>query len=931
MTRFRRSRLVPPSPTGRRRTVRRAAVAMGLLWLCLPSSFSASKGNESGVVLLGHWRPSVLPPGNPANYIASVQLYPDIAARRVFALGANNGWVAAYSLDTMQPLGAGVAAVTSGFRTIGVADAQLGGMYVGANGGARPTDVAVEAAVLDPDGNMRHVARQDLSTVMPGEVVVGMYRAPGTNALWVLSENSVTNQSAFSETLNGLGVRITEIDTTKFGTPGAVVWTAHFPECIKSVHDNAGFRTPAALGYVPEQNALYLACANANVLNLMSPPTSRGVARLVLKGDPAEGPTPPPGAKLEVYPKDGNFSSSYSVFDPASRRLALIAQPGTGVALTSVYVFDALSNSYVGSIAAGAFTVSSMGIDPVAGRVYANGFGVGLIVADIRPSPTTQGRTFPEYGFYKESRPDNSIVAVDPATSRVFLRYSGLQDFVIVQDRMPKYVAPPPLDLDANTVDVAEAPGRTAATYAAAAQGYGVRARQIGGQYALQVNFTPYKENAVGLPGAGSVPVFPLGAGTREFDGAYLNHLAVTNEEAGGSAVSADRDEANTGADMGKHPTWPPFPGFPNSFERPEFPKDSPDPFEPLFPWPYHDAKCLDLGREPVTETQASDFPGDRSAATAKCNLSKRTASAQATLDPITVNDNMFVGTTSLTSSAVVDPVEGAVTTVTATAKNINIMGLLRIGEVTATAMTKAKGRSKTTSSSYTRVVRDVVMEVNGESRTFCNDDGCSLDQLATEINANFGGRLIVRFPKPMQRATPGGFAAQVQRDPMEAVQEVLVNEQSPDRLDAPAMVILVSQDGYRPARTVLEFAAVAADSRYGISMLDEFSGDDGSLDLDVAADNGLLGDGGSGPLFGVGDGGVQPGPGRVTGPRGGGDGDDSLYDVLRRGAIRFVWDGFGRLRGMLPIWGILVAPAYVAARRWLLLQRSQLIARGGQ
>lgn len=917
------------SRSSRRRTVRRAAVALVLLWLCLPSTFVPGRGAQPAVVITGHWRPTVYPPGDPNDYITSVQLYPDLASRRAFAMGGNDGWVVAYNLDTMQPLGAGVAGVKAGFRSIGVVDAQLGGMYLGAYNGARMTDVAVDAVAIDPNGDMKHVGRQDLSLVVPGDAVVGMYRAPGTNALWVLSENLLASQSATADSAPGLGIRITEIDTSKFGTPQAVVWTANFPECTRTVHDNAGFRTPAGFGYVPEQNSLYFACANASVQDLASPPTARGAARLVLEGNPADGPTAPPVAKLEVFPKDGNFTGSYSVFDVASRRLTLIAQGGAGIPLSSIYVFDARSNSYVGSIAGGPFNISSIGLDPVAGRVYGNGFGIGLIVADIRPSPTTQGQTFSEFGFYKEKRPDDSIIAADPATSRVFLRYNNLADFVVVEDRIPRYAPPPPPDLDANTVDMAEAPGSTEATYAAAAQGYGVRARQIGGQYALQVNFTPYTGKTVSMPGVGSAPVFPLGAGTREFDGAFLNYLAVTNEEAGASAVAADRDEANTGADTGKHPTWPPIPGpfpWPN---RPAFPKGSPDPFEPLLPWPYRDAQCLDLRGEAASDTQGSGFPGDKSGATAACDLGKRTASAQSTLAPITVNDNMFVGSTSLRSNAVIDPVEGAVTTVTATAKNINVMGVLRIGEVTATAVTKAKGRSKTTSASYTRVVRDASMEVGGQTRTFCEEAGCSLDEFAKAVNANFGGRLIVRFPKPMQLATPGGFTAQVQRDPLDVVEEVLINEQSPDRLDVPAMVILVSQDGYRPARTVLELAAVASDSRYGIRMLDG-GFDGGSLDLDIAADNGLLGDGGSGPLFGVGNGGVQPGSGRVTGPGGGGSGDDSLYDILRRGAVKFVWDGFGRLRGMLPIWGILVAPAYVAARRWLLLQRSQLISRGG-
>jgi len=879
-------------------------------------------------VAIGEWEPTVLPPGDEGDYIATYQLYPDVASRRLYAMGGNQGWVAAYSLDTLKPLGAGVSASTNGFRTIGIFDSQLGGMYIGVWGGARYTDVAIEAVVLAPDGDMRHAARQDLSLHMPGDAIVGMYRAPGTNALWVLSENQFMGQSGQARTAPGLGVRITEIDTSKFGTPEAVVWTREFAACQRSIHDTAGYRTPAGIGYVAEQNALYFGCANVTVQNGFSPPTSpRGAARVVLDGDPARGRTAPPTASLEVFSKDGNFAGSYSVFDPGSRRLAMIAQPAAGVPLTSIYVFDALTNSYVGSIAAGSFPLSSIGLDPVAGRVYGNGTGVGLVVADIRPSPTTQGRTFPEFDIDPTTPPDNSIVGVDPETSRLFLRYNNRRSVLIVEDRLPKYIPAPPPSLDANTIDVAEAPGQTAATYAAAAQGYGIRARQIGGQYALQVNFTPYSQNAVGLPGAGSVPVFPLGSGTREFDGAYLNHLAVTNEEAGASVVPADRDEANTGADTGKHPTWPAGPGPFAWPEQPEFPKGSPNPFQPLLPWPYKDAHCLDLRNEAASDEQGSGFPGDKSVATAACDMSGRNASAASTLAPITVNENLFVGATSLTSTVEIDPIEGAVTTISATAKNINVMGVLRIGEVTATAITKAKGRPQTTSASYTRVVKDAVMEVNGEQRSMCGDEGCPIQQFAKEVNANFAGRVVIRFPEPMRRATPKGFAAQVQRDPMDIVQEVLVNEQSPDRLDMPAMVLMISQDGYRPARTVLEFAAVAADARYGISLLDNGS-DDGSVDLDVASDNGLLGDGGSGPLFGGGTGGGErKGPGQNNSP--GGDGDN-WFEALRRGAFRFVWDGFGRLRGMLPIWGILVAPAYVASRRWLLLQRSQLIARGG-
>lgn len=878
---------------------------VGLLACTLGPLWTSSTGaQEVGLVVLSTWKPTVLPASNPGQYQNTNQLFIEAATRRLYAVGP--GFVGVYNVDTLQPLGPGLTLAHTNI-TVALPDSRNGAVHIAT---WDPSHLWIDTVSLK-DGVPVVLSTTDLSTQLPNEQIVGMARFPGSPNIWVISEKNNTRGPGLAA-----GSTITELNAAQADKPMTINWTKPLNDCLRPMRSNTG--TNAAIGYVPDpekagSGALYFGCANPTALSALGAPVPRGAARLTVTGSPLQKTTP---GDFRLFPRDGDFVSAQSYWDPVSHRLTMAAGSSGGGATT--YVFDAESDTYVGNISTGNNFVKQAGINPVTGRYYAGTASklFGVVAADVRATPVTQGRNFPSLASSDIGTLDDAPAAIDPVTNRVFLRYSGNKgvEFRVVEDRLAPYIAPPGADPDENTVDVPEAPGKTEATFGSSVHGFGSRIKQIGGESALEGNFSQ---------GADLGQNLPIGRGTRELRGAYLNHLGVLNQEAGASAISADRDRDNTDSDLRKHPTWPEQLG-----EQPEWPENPelvpedlnmpgpPNPFEPVAGWPVKDAYCLDFGGQTTTVTE--------SGSTVLCDQGQKYATAGSTFHGFSAN-NFSLGSSSVASSARVTSAKGSVSSITATAEDISVLaGAVKIDQVIGSASATAHGRKGTAATTWDRKISGVT--VNGVK--IC-DANCDPNAVADSVNSSFGGKVLVTFPTPAQSASPGGYQALVRRSVREQLEEMLLNEQRSDRLEVPTMVITIVEDSVKPARTRLELAAVAAESLYGISVLGAdggIDGDDSLGTLDDALSSSGLDDFGGTPLFGLPPSAGGTGGGGTRNPRIGG-GSGGLAD----GAGKLIWNGLKRTAALFPIWAVLLAPVYLSARRWLLLQRGRLLAGGAK
>lgn len=811
------------------------------------------------------WRPTTVAPGNTADSMtAASHLFAEPTTRVLYAY-TSPGSITAYDLDSLAPRGPALA--VNGIKTVGYPDPITGSVYLGFSNRALGTSRLDQFGMRN--GGVALLGSLDTTTLLtPNQEIIGLYRAPHKPILWLFSARPLASLSQAV-----YDVTITELELPANDLGRAVKrWSKQLPSCQVAMHGNEAI--PVGFGYVPSQGALYFGCGNGAAFE-RNAPVSRGAARLPL----GPGPTPnssTPG-EIEIFPTPGTLSLTDSFFDPVSGRLLFAASnAGSGA---SIIVFDSVTHTYIGTLAVGNVRLVAAILEPVSGRFYGLGSSpVGMLVTDVRATPVRQGLNFAEFGTFENKILVNHFPAVDPLTGRLFVKYENL-DFRVARDAIPWYVPAADEDPDRNTVDVAEDPGKTSATFSAAAQGFGSRHRQVGGIEAVAINL-----------GSGTLP-YPVGASTRELRTSYLNSLMIANTESGSNVVTADRDRENTAADMARSPSGD--------------------------PWPYSPAQCVDFGGESREVTSTTS--------TVTCDSNVVRATAQTTFDRGEAG-GVTVSYSSFKAAAFRHNTRGAVSTATATARGITVLGdALEVGEVVATAEAVAKGRPGTAKATWEPTIRNV--KVAGQ--TLCTDQ-CDLEAVAREVNSRLGGRLRVDFPQPdpvARKGSPRGFQASIRRIPSEQFQEQALNGQPPDRIEVPAMVVTVFQDDAKAGRTVNEFAAVEVEARYGISLLgggDVGGGGDGIGTLGQGGGFGEVASAsGDSPAFGLSPDAIVP-----TGVFAPGSGREPAdLDLASAGGI--VWNGLRGVLRLLPIWAVLLLPVYLSARRWLLLQRDVLITGG--
>jgi hypothetical protein len=842
---------------------------LAALWLtALVAPPAPTQAADAGIATERKWRPTPPAPQTQSDAMsAASNLFAEPKTRVLYAYTSPPGWLAAHDLDSLTPRGSGIA--VAGQKTSGYADSISGTLFMGFSNRALSTSRLDQFGLRN--GSAVLLGSLDTTTLLgPNQEIIGMYRAPEKPILWLYSARPLASLSGAT-----LDVTVTELELPGNDVTRATRrWTkALSPTCQAAPH--ATEPIPVGFGYVPSQGALYLPCGTSGTLE-RNAPAMRGAARLPL----GPGPTPhssTPG-DLELFPVPGNFISGDSFFDPGSGRLLFsLANSTSG---SSVVVFDSVKHAYVGALATGPIGLAEMYLEPVSGRFYGvTAAPLGLLAADIRATPVRQGVNFAEFATFEDRKYTTHHLTADPITGRLFLKYQSGPDFRVARDTIPWFRPEPEEDPDRNTVDVAEDPANTSVTFAAAAQGFGSRHRQVGGLEAFSTNYL-----------VSNVP-YPVGQSTRELRTSYLNGLMAAGTEAASNVITADRDRESTEADMSHGPTGD--------------------------PWPYVEAQCVDFGGESKEVTAAT--------ATASCDSAASKANAHATFDRGEIGE-VAVNHSSLRATTRRDSARGALSTVTATARGITVLGnALEVGEVVATGEAVAKGRPGTAKTSWQRTVRNV--KVLGE--TLCTTE-CDIEDIATAVNTRLSGRVLIEFPEPdaeARKGSPRGFQAAIRRSVFEQFEEQMLNGQPPDRIELPAMVVTVFQDNAKSGRTVNEFAAVEAEARYGISLLGDGGGPGGGSDESGGSLSGF-GDvanaTGDSPAFGLPPGSIVPSGVFIPGTR---PATGGPFDLSSAGGI--LWNGLRRLLQLLPIWAVLLTPIYLSARRWLLLQRDALVPGG--
>jgi len=807
------------------------------------------------------------------------------------------GFAAAYDLDTLSPLGEGidlpgrataVTVITDAQWVVVATSSSLGtdGLDVltrGDSGIVRVGTLAIPAGLGSPDHEIR-----------------GLTQVPGTSLVFALASVPVAGVS----TSGTMTVSLVDLAGVGEGS-GQVMWTQAVPDCVAPV-DKLSY---AALGYVPEQQAVYFGCADAEETTTAEKfPTPGGVGRF--RVTVTDGVPDQPGG-FTLFPREGDFRSGLSAFDPSTGRLLVSAgRSSTG---WSLFSFDTRHEAWVGALAVGPTTLSSIGIGPRHGRVYTVSPSIGLLAADIATTPLEQGRRVEEYrnrlpdDFSREALGTPHPLFVDDTTQRVFLPpYSERETnekrdmWYVVQDDRAPYVEALASDPDAITDGIEEVPGKTGRTVSGSAQGYGTRTRQVGGGGALTLNL-----------GLGDT-FWGSSGGTREFATSFLDRMIVSNNEATAQAIAAERD-ATTSGDQGTAGEI-----------CNEDVEESCTPSE----WPVRAARCADFGGASANESQDGS--------TVRCDVDELTAEATSTSGP---SEAGGVGTSgsALTAEVEVNEDRGLVATVTASADGISFLGgAVTIGRVEARTEVVAGGRSGTATGSYQRSISDVTVA----GQVICGD-ACDIDEVAEVINERFVGRARVAFPEPdahLLAGSPGGAQAIAQSSLENHVQAVTMDEQDSSRREVAGMVLYLYQDKDKPSRTVYEFAGVQAEARYGVFSL----GLNGGIGPGPNPGNG----GSSGSTTG-GAGPVETNSPRDSGgpifftdgePSGGSAGDAPPLVEVPPAAAPYLPNVIEGVRGLVAnaplqaaglffVWLLMLMPVYLSARRSLFLRRELLAA----
>lgn len=471
------------------------------------------------------------------------------------------------------------------------------------------------------------------------------------------------------------------------------------------------------------------------------------------------------------------------------------------------YVFDTTTMEFAGVVATGGGTqlnstdsIRAFGVDASTGRIYIRN-QKALIVSDARHRPLPAGVPYPSmadpYPYQGTEAPSHEI-SVDSVLHRIIVEDLATNTYQVYQDDVPLTVPAAASNPDTATTDTAEAPGLTTANFSGSGSAFGLLTLTEGGYDGI-VNGIPFACNP-GLAsslGPAACPANQLTTpGDRRTFYGHAVQAALTNQETTGVAAPIHIDDSATSKDLGSGGV---------------------DPAQTVDgagqQWPADVVQCSDLGGGKKVSSEQSGA----GTAHVSCDLG---GTAVTSSGQYTSQTNQYQGTV----STVRDADKGELTTSTASAQNITIPipggTPLLVRQVDASATTQAHGRPGTASASYARKIQGF------ESPSYSCDTSCDPQQVATAITQSLTSAGLLAYalaPTPdrtyFPNGTPGGYQAVVAKDKGLRVSEAAVNDDPTDTV-AGLEIVYVNDNGQGRSRQIVQFAAVHAESHYGITLL---------------------------------------------------------------------------------------------------------------
>ena len=631
--------------------------------------------------------------------------------------------------------------------------------------------------------------------------------------------------------------------------------------------------------------------------------------------------------------------SVYPTIDPETGRflLRVISTPYG----PAVWGFDARHDRFFGVVPAGAdYTVGAYdefnGFDPISGRLYRLIPG-GLVVVDGRQERLSGGVVYPvltksQRGGEHGGLPPTQI-GIDGSLGRLFFPYPKKNGFVVVEDRLPATKEAAGEDPDQGTADIPEIAGRTESNLSGAANAFGLHAVVVGGlagavdnwdQTCLQNQTIPsprlldpqrrcladqlissgnreyfFAQTGLELPSAGRTAAFgavfhvssndtATGTDFRSIAGCFSDRLPDQVPVLERPIPSDQTDEVGAACRERS-----PLGDFQNGTQDPQG-RD----------YPFPGAQCVDeIGRR--DEKGETGRIGDSRAV---CDSSKNhaQAAAESAVAAIPAFSSPLLTVAHVSSSVSTETrAEGVVTTVTAIASGIKLAGVMTIGRVFTEAVTKAHGRSGSTSAQFTRIISDV----HGPGIDCAST--CDPQAVVDAFNQISETQVRLRILEPFALKSPRGYQSLVVKDPGLQASDIVILNDDTDTFNGLDVIINNDGAGIEPPRTrsrfVIGLAGVHAESRYGIFPITQGGGG-----VEVPPGPGVLS-----PLPTL--------PGNQLGPQaqppvGNVGGVPTPAQVIRQ-IWRFIVNHPGQAALLFVLWLLLASPLYFGLRSGSLMR----------
>jgi len=597
----------------------------------------------------------------------------------------------------------------------------------------------------------------------------------------------------------------------------------------------------------------------------------------------------------------GNFTiGGESLADPHTRRFVIVESSG----YIGLRVFDADHGRYVGRINAGQQSLYGATLDTHTSRVYFASFDptVGVGFGDLAARVPTQGERVPDpYSAYIGKGTQRRL-SFDASARRLLVPLRRTDDsghdvesILVFTDKSEPYRDPAPIDHALGSIDAVDKAGVTDSSVVTVARAYGTDYQLIGGTANLLQNVTGVDTRGIARPG------------TRHLRQAYVRSASLTGDGAVAATTTAEEDPTT---DADRHSGTAPSPA-PSS-------ATAGSSFAPM-------AECSDYGAGKNDATA----PHARSA----CDLLGEAVTGDA---QFLADDGVLVTTPAIAqTSPVPAPIQTGrstttvverrmpnrgpvVTTVTSTAENVAIAGVATFGRIVQVVTLTAHGRTGTAKIDRKVTIANVVVQ----GKDVCGSQ-CDPAVVQQQVNAALDGRGGIEFPAPALTVAPRGTYAELTQDPWYHAERVLDFDKANDDFVVPAMSVQLWMDSTSKSRLVVELAGVSASVSYRVYPLGDDSYDDGSDDVGDEDDV------------------VQPGPVASNAPRivakptASGPSQPpppALANDTDGGFVTGLVDrltlslrSLGDALPLLLIWALLGIPAYLSARRRLLLELPML------